>query len=316
MDPQISAMPAHTSVLLHETVSSILGPLDGIYLDATYGRGGHTRALLSLLGPKARVIALDRDPTAIAAGQLENDPRLTLVHSAFSSVSAVLSALNIPKLDGMMLDIGVSSPQLDEAARGFSFSKDAPLDMRMDDSINSPSQTAAQWVAAASINDIKGVLHELGEERHAARIAALIVQSREIAPITTTGQLAQLVERAIPFRQAGHHPATRTFQAIRIHINQELDELVSVLKQAQSVLTVDGKLAVISFHSLEDRIVKQAFRPAPVTVAERHLPRPTALHPWRELSRIRAGADECKRNPRARSATLRVAIRQATEVQA
>ena len=310
--PPAHTSPAHTTVLLAEAVASILGKLGGTYVDATFGRGGHTALLLQSLDAKARVLALDRDTQAIDSGRasaVAQDARLTLVHAKFSDLAQVLTERHIEHIDGLLLDIGVSSPQLDEAQRGFSFSKDAPLDMRMDQSANSPSQSVRDWLAKATETEIKGVIHEYGEERHAARIAAHLVARRAIEPIATTGQLAQLVERAVPFRQPGHHPATRTFQAFRIHVNQELQELAAVLKQATDCVAIGGKLAVISFHSLEDRLVKQALRPAPITAALRHLPRPEAVHPWRETARIKPSAAECKANPRARSATLRVAVR-------
>jgi 16S rRNA (cytosine1402-N4)-methyltransferase len=227
-------------------------------------------------------------------------------------MSAQLGALSIPQLDGILLDLGVSSPQLDDGQRGFSFNKDAPLDMRMDTSCG---QTAAEFVASASEAELTRVIHEYGEERNAARIAAHIVARRASQPIATTGQLAQLVEGAVKARKYGFHPATLTFQAIRIHVNQELAELESALSQAQACLGHGGRLAIISFHSLEDRRVKQAFRPAPVTAALRHLPRQEALHPWKEIARIKPSEAECKANPRARSAVLRVAVRQVNEAQ-
>ena len=316
----------HTTVLLDEAVNALFDDLSGdevkhaaidyIFVDATFGRGGHSAAILSRLGAAGKLVAFDRDASAIAAGAAWNEAQLTLVHAAFSNLSRELDALNIPQVNGILLDIGVSSPQLDEAERGFSFSKDAPLDMRMDASATSPSLSAADWLAQASETEIKTVISTYGEERHAGRIAAQIVATRNTEPITRTAQLAALVERAVPYRQPGHHPATRTFQAIRIHINQELQELEQVIKQAEQVLCVGGRLVIISFHSLEDRIVKQAFRPKPVSVEERHLPRSTAIHPWKEVARIKPNDAECKRNPRARSATMRVAIRQDTRMKA
>jgi 16S rRNA (cytosine1402-N4)-methyltransferase len=298
---------AHTTVLLLEAVTQMVHSPNGIYLDGTFGRGGHSAAVLNALSPKGRLIGVDRDPSAVAVGKAWTDVRFTMVHSAFSDMSAQLKALSIPQLDGILLDLGVSSPQLDEASRGFSFSKDAPLDMRMDTSCG---QTAADVVNQASETELTRIIHEYGEERHAARIAAHIVARRANAPITTTGQLAQLVEGAVKVRKYGFHPATLTFQAIRIHVNQELAELESALAQAQNCLGEGGRLAVISFHSLEDRRVKQAFRPAPVSAALRHLPRSEALHPWKEVARIKPTEAECKANPRARSAVLRVAVRQ------
>jgi 16S rRNA (cytosine1402-N4)-methyltransferase len=304
---------AHTTVLLSEAVTQMVHSPSGIYLDGTFGRGGHSAAVLAALSPAGRLIGVDRDPSAVAVGNMWTDPRFTMVHSAFSDMSAQMAALSIPLLDDILLDLGVSSPQLDEAARGFSFSKDAPLDMRMDTSCG---QTAADFVANATEAELTRVIHEYGEERHAARIAAHIVARRAIEPIATTGQLAQLVEGAVKARKYGFHPATLTFQAIRIHVNQELAELESALSQAQACLGNGGRLAIISFHSLEDRRVKQAFRPVPVSAALRHMPRNEALHPWKEIARIKPSDAECKVNPRARSAVLRVAVRQTGEVQA
>lgn len=304
---------AHTTVLLSEAVTQMVHSPSGIYLDGTFGRGGHSAAVLAALSPAGRLIGVDRDPSAVAVGNTWTDPRFTMVHSAFSDMSAQMAALSIPLLDGILLDLGVSSPQLDEAQRGFSFSKDAPLDMRMDTSCG---QTAAEFVANATEAELTRVIHEYGEERHAARIAAHIIARRAIEPIATTGQLAQLVEGAVKARKYGFHPATLTFQAIRIHVNQELAELESALSQAQACLGNGGRLAIISFHSLEDRRVKQAFRPEPVSAALRHMPRNEALHPWKEIARIKPSEAECKANPRARSAVLRVAVRQTGEVQA
>jgi 16S rRNA (cytosine1402-N4)-methyltransferase len=303
---------AHTTVLLSEAVTQMVHSPSGIYLDGTFGRGGHSAAVLQALSSEGRLIGIDRDSTAVAVGKAWADARFTMVHAAFSDMSAQLGALSIPQLDGILLDLGVSSPQLDDGQRGFSFNKDAPLDMRMDTSCG---QTAAEFVASASEAELTRVIHEYGEERNAARIAAHIVARRASQPIATTGQLAQLVEGAVKARKYGFHPATLTFQAIRIHVNQELAELESALSQAQACLGHGGRLAIISFHSLEDRRVKQAFRPAPVTAALRHLPRQEALHPWKEIARIKPSEAECKANPRARSAVLRVAVRQVSEAQ-
>jgi 16S rRNA (cytosine1402-N4)-methyltransferase len=302
---------AHTTVLLNEAVTLWIHKLNGVYLDGTFGRGGHCEAALRILAPQAKLIAIDRDPSAVQVGQAWTDARFTMVHSAFSNMAEQMQRLGIGRLDGILLDLGVSSPQLDEAARGFSFNKDAPLDMRMD---TSTGQTAAEFVATASEAELRRVIHEYGEERHAARIAAHIVASRAIEPIATTRQLAQLVEGAVKARKFGFHPATLTFQAIRIHINQELAELDAALAQAQSLLGEGGRLAIISFHSLEDRRVKQAFRAVPVSAALRHLPRSEAIHPWKEIARIKPTQAQCAANPRARSAVLRVAVRQTVQV--
>lgn len=311
--------PAHTTVLLIEAVAALIDTpaphtpdavprsASRVFVDATFGRGGHSALILQRMGPNDRLIGIDRDPAAVAAGQLWADERFTMVHSAFGDLQAVLNRLGLAQVDGVLMDLGVSSPQLDEAARGFSFRFDAPLDMRMDISDASPSPTAADWINSASEAEIRRVIHEYGEERAAARIAANITTQRAIQPIRTTGQLAKLVEGAVKGRQPGHHPATRTFQAIRIHVNQELAQLTAALAQSQAVLKPLGRLCAISFHSLEDRCVKQTLRPAPMTAALRHLPRSEAVHPWKELQRIKPTEAECKANPRARSAVLRVA---------
>ncbi|WP_019919287.1 16S rRNA (cytosine(1402)-N(4))-methyltransferase RsmH [Methyloversatilis discipulorum] len=298
----------HIPVLLAEALDALAVRPDGVYVDGTFGRGGHSRALLARLGPGGRLIALDRDPSAIAAGQAITDPRFTLVHARFAEMGAVLEQLGVHGVDGVLLDIGVSSPQLDEAARGMSFRQDAPLDMRMD---TSRGETVAQWLARADEADIREVIRDYGEERFASAIAKAIVAARSERPVDTTYQLAQIVAAAVRTREAGQHPATRSFQALRIFINQELEELSLVLPQALAALKPGGRLAVISFHSLEDRIVKrymadQASPPQPprnLPLRADQLPKPT----MKLIGRFRAGNDEVARNPRARSATLRVA---------
>lgn len=298
----------HIPVLLAEALDALAVRPDGVYVDGTFGRGGHSRALLARLGPEGRLIALDRDPSAIAAGQAITDPRFTLVHARFAEMGAVLEQLGVHGVDGVLLDIGVSSPQLDEAARGMSFRQDAPLDMRMD---TSRGETVAQWLARADEADIREVIRDYGEERFASAIAKAIVAARSERPVDTTYQLAQIVAAAVRTREAGQHPATRSFQALRIFINQELEELSLVLPQALAALRPGGRLAVISFHSLEDRIVKrymadQASPPQPprnLPLRADQLPKPT----MKLIGRFRAGNDEVTRNPRARSATLRVA---------
>jgi len=298
----------HIPVLLAEALDALAVRPDGVYVDGTFGRGGHSRALLARLGPEGRLIALDRDPSAIAAGQAITDPRFTLVHARFAEMGAVLEQLGVHGVDGVLLDIGVSSPQLDEAARGMSFRQDAPLDMRMD---TSRGETVAQWLARADEADIREVIRDYGEERFASAIAKAIVAARSERPVDTTYQLAQIVAAAVRTREAGQHPATRSFQALRIFINKELEELSLVLPQALAALAPGGRLAVISFHSLEDRIVKrfmvdQATPPQPprgLPLRADQLPQPT----MKLVARIRAGAEEVLRNPRARSATLRVA---------
>ncbi|MFH1812968.1 MAG: 16S rRNA (cytosine(1402)-N(4))-methyltransferase RsmH [Pseudomonadota bacterium] len=299
---------AHIPVLLTEALDALAVRPDGVYVDGTFGRGGHSRGLLARLGANGRLIALDRDPGAIAAGQAITDARFTLVHARFAELADVLDELGVTAVDGVLLDIGVSSPQLDDAERGMSFRQDAPLDMRMD---TSRGETVAQWLARADEADIREVIRDYGEERFASAIAKAIVAARSERPVDTTHQLAQIVASAVRTREAGQHPATRSFQALRIFINKELEELSLVLPQALDVLKPSGRLAVICFHSLEDRIVKrfmadQANPPQPprgLPLRADQLPRPTMTL----IARIRAGDDEVAANPRARSATLRVA---------
>ena len=302
---------AHVSVLLSEAVDALAIRADGIYVDGTFGRGGHSRAVLARLGPQGRLIAFDRDPAAIAAGEAVGDPRLTLVHSAFSALDEELARLGVQTVDGVLLDLGVSSPQLDDAARGMSFRFDAPLDMRMD---TSRGQTVAEWLAEASVGQITEVIREYGEERFAHAIAKAIATARAGGAVATTGQLAALVEKAVRTREPGQHPATRTFQALRIFINQELEELTRVLPACVAHLRPGGRLAVISFHSLEDRIVKRFMRDeSRPPVLPRRLPIRAADLPAPRLSlvgkAVRPGEIEVAANPRARSAVMRVAER-------
>ena len=302
---------AHVSVLLSEAVDALAIRADGFYVDGTFGRGGHSRAVLQRLGPQGRLIAFDRDPLAIAAGQAVGDARLTLVHSAFSALDDELARLGVQAVDGVLLDLGVSSPQLDDAARGMSFRFDAPLDMRMD---TSRGQTVAEWLAEASVGQITEVIREYGEERFAHAIAKAIANARAGGAVATTGQLAALVEKAVRTREPGQHPATRTFQALRIFINQELEELSRVLPACVSRLRPGGRLAVISFHSLEDRIVKRFMRDeSRPPVLPRRLPVRAADLPAPRLRLVgkaaRPGEAEVAANPRARSAVLRVAER-------
>lgn len=307
----MSLAHAHVSVLLSEAVDALAIRADGLYVDATFGRGGHSRAVLAQLGPQGRLIAFDRDPAAIAAGQAVGDARLTLVHSAFSALDDELARLGVQVVDGVLLDLGVSSPQLDDAARGMSFRFDAPLDMRMD---TSRGQTVAEWLAEASVGQITEVIREYGEERFAHAIAKAIAAARAGGVVATTGQLAALVEKAVRTREPGQHPATRTFQALRIFINQELEELSRVLPVCVSRLRPGGRLAVISFHSLEDRIVKRFMRDeSRPPVLPRRLPVRAADLPAPRLRLVgkaaRPGEAEVAANPRARSAVLRVAER-------
>lgn len=302
----------HSAVLLKEAVDALQIKPAGVYVDGTFGRGGHSRKILERLNAQGRLIALDQDPAAIAAGRalVEADPRLKLIHASFGELAQVLKEEGVGQVDGVLLDLGVSSPQLDEAQRGFSFRFDAPLDMRMD---TSGGETAAQWLAQASQRQLGEVIRDYGEERFAHAIAKALVAARAGGALTSTRQLAQVVAAAVPTREKGQHPATRTFQAIRIHVNQELAQLALVLPQAVSVLAPGGRLAVISFHSLEDRIVKRYLRdesrppqlPVRLPLRAAELPAPRL----RLIGKIVPGAPEIAANPRARSAVMRVAQR-------
>jgi 16S rRNA (cytosine1402-N4)-methyltransferase len=303
----------HAAVLAQEAIAALNIQPEGIYVDCTFGRGGHSRLILEQLGKGGRLIAFDRDPEAVKAGAAIRDPRFVMRHSAFSRAGEMLQNENIAGVDGLLLDIGVSSPQLDESHRGFSFRHDGPLDMRMD-----PGHgiSAAQWLATASEAEIREVIRNHGEERFAKQIAAAIVAARARGPVDTTRQLATIVAEAVPTREPRQDPATRTFQALRIHINQELEELTVVLPQCTALLNPGGRLVVISFHSLEDRIVKRYLReksradllPARLPVRARDLPQPCL----RLIGRAqRASTAEVAANPRARSAVMRVAERTA-----
>ncbi len=309
----MSAEREHVSVLVVEAVQALAIKADGVYVDGTFGRGGHSREVLARLGAAGRLIAFDRDPAAIAAGAALADARLTLVHTPFSALDEVLDDLGVERVDGVLLDLGVSSPQLDDAARGMSFRFDAPLDMRMD---TSRGQTAAQWLAEASVGQIAEVLRDYGEERFAHAIAKAIVAARAGGAVATTGQLAAIVEKAVRTREPGQHPATRSFQALRIFINQELEELSRVLPSCAARLRSGGRLVVISFHSLEDRIVKRFMRdesrpvslPARLPVRAADLPAPRLKLVGRTTRPTEA---EVAANPRARSAVMRVTERSA-----
>jgi 16S rRNA (cytosine1402-N4)-methyltransferase len=300
---------AHVSVLLTESVAALTIRAHGVYVDATFGRGGHSRAILAALGPQGRLVALDRDPAAIAAGGAIADPRFTLIHAAFSEFDTVLDRLGVGQVDGVLLDIGVSSPQLNTPERGMSFRFDAPLDMRMD---TTQGETAAEFLARASQSELERVIRDYGEERFAHAIAKALVAARGEHGISSTGQLAALVAQAVRTREPGQHPATRCFQALRIHVNRELEELSLVLPRAAQRLAPNGRLAVISFHSLEDRIVKRFLRDAanppqpprklPVRAAD--LPQPTLRLVGKPIF---PSAAEVTANPRCRSAVLRVA---------
>ena len=303
-------MTAHRPVLLSEAITALAIRPDGVYLDATFGRGGHSRAILAQLGPQGRLIALDRDPQAVAEAQRINDARFSIFHVPFSQLPQVLDSLGAPALHGVLFDLGVSSPQLDEAGRGFSFRADGPLDMRMDPT---RGESAAQWLARADESAIRGVIRDYGEERFAKQIAAAIVAARATQPIGRTRQLADLVGESVRTREAGQDPATRTFQALRIFINRELEEVSLSLPQAAARLAPGGRLAVIAFHSLEDRLVKRFMRAASSVDLPRGLPVRAADLPKAPLEELgrgqRPSAEEVAQNPRARSATLRVAQR-------
>ena len=304
---------SHITVLLNEAVEALAIKPAGVYVDGTFGRGGHSRAVLAQLGPEGRLIAFDRDPVAIAAGSRIEDPRFELVHAPFSAFAEALAERGVDKVDGVLLDLGVSSPQLDEAERGMSFRFDAPLDMRMD---TTRGLTAAEWLAEAPVVEITRVLREYGEERFAYEIAKAIAAARTGGAIATTGQLAALVEKTVRTREPGQHPATRTFQALRICVNQELEELSLVLPQVVAALAPGGRLVVISFHSLEDRIVKRFMRdasrppqlPARLPVRAADLPKPKLALVGKP---VWPSDDEVAANPRSRSAVMRVAERTA-----
>ncbi|HUJ86864.1 MAG TPA: 16S rRNA (cytosine(1402)-N(4))-methyltransferase RsmH [Burkholderiales bacterium] len=300
----------HRAVLLSEAIEALAVRPDGTYVDASFGRGGHSRAILERLGSGGRLIAIDRDLQAVAAARAITDPRFQVWHAPMSELPAVLEAAGAPLMDGMLLDLGMSSPQLDDPARGFSFRADGPLDMRMD---TSRGQTAAQWLAAATERQIREGIGDYGEERFAKQIAKAIVAAREREPIVRTKQLADIVGAAVRTREPGQDPATRTFQALRILVNRELQEVSLTLPLALAHLAPGGRLAVISFHSLEDRIVKRFMRATSRADLPRDLPiraREMPQMPLRIIGRaIRASAAEIAANPRARSATLRVAER-------
>lgn len=305
----MTAALSHQTVLLREAVEALTIKPAGVYVDGTFGRGGHSRAILEQLGPNGRLVAFDRDPQAIAAAQAMNDSRLMIVHRAFGDLAPVLHDVGVSAVDGVLLDVGVSSPQIDDGERGFSFRFDAPLDMRMD---TTRGETAAEFLATAEIRDITEVIRNYGEERFAFQIAKKIVATRGERPLTTTGQLATLVRETVRTREPGQDAATRTFQALRIHVNQELEQLALVLPQALDVLNVGGRLVVISFHSLEDRIVKRFMRDeASVDRLPKNLPLRSVDLPQPHLrlvgKPVKAGGEELAANPRARSAVMRVA---------
>jgi 16S rRNA (cytosine1402-N4)-methyltransferase len=305
----VSSGGAHVTVLLDEAVDSLAIKKDGVYVDATFGRGGHSRRVLSALGEGGRLVAIDRDPQAILAGAAIADQRFQLVHRAFGELTEAAAEAGVASVDGILFDVGVSSPQIDDGERGFSFRYDAPLDMRMD---TTQGETAAEWLARAELREITEVIKNYGEERFAFQIAKKVVAARGEQPIVTTAQFAALVREAVRTREPGQDPATRSFQALRIHINQELRQLEVVLPQALELLKPGGRLVVISFHSLEDRIVKNFMRsqsladslPKGLPLRADQLPKPKLRLVGKALKPSPA---EVAANPRARSAVMRVA---------
>ncbi|MFZ6849144.1 16S rRNA (cytosine(1402)-N(4))-methyltransferase RsmH [Undibacterium sp. RuRC25W] len=313
MTNQAATEFTHKTVLLHEAVDAldVQGErANGIYIDGTFGRGGHSRLILQQLGPQGRLIAFDKDTQAIASASQINDPRFHIVHDSFATMSDALQELGVTHVDGILMDLGISSPQVDDASRGFSFRADGPLDMRMD---TTRGISAAEWLAKEDEEKIREVIKNYGEERFAFQIAKAIVARRQTDAITGTRQLAELVAHAVKTREKGKDPATRTFQAIRIFVNKELEDLEIGLESAFSALAPFGRMSVISFHSLEDRIVKQFFaskvkveqpdRRLPIRYLD--LPQPQ----MRLLNRIKPSEAEVTENPRSRSAILRVSER-------
>jgi 16S rRNA (cytosine1402-N4)-methyltransferase len=307
-----SSALTHTTVLLAEAVDALVTTPTGLYVDGTFGRGGHSRALLARLAPTGRLVAIDRDAQAVEAAATGTtrvtDPRFSIHHTNFAHMAATLAELGVDRIDGLLLDLGVSSPQIDDPQRGFSFRFDGPLDMRMD---TTRGESAAQFLARADERQLMEVIRDYGEERFALQIAKALVARREGGrPVRTTGELSELVARAVRTREAGQDPATRTFQALRIFVNAELEELEEGLNAALTLLAPGGRLVVISFHSLEDRIVKTFIARESKTEVDRRAPfAPEAPHRLKPIARIKPGAAEVAANPRARSAVLRVAER-------
>ena len=303
----------HRTVLLDEAVDALNlegARTTGTYIDGTFGRGGHSRLILSRLGDGGRLFAFDKDPQAIATAQQVSDPRFAIVHDSFATMQDALAARGIQQVDGILLDLGISSPQVDDAARGFSFRQDGPLDMRMD---TTRGMSAAEWIATAPQTELEKVIRDYGEERYAFQIAKAIVALRAIEPISTTRQLAAIVADTVKTREKGKDPATRTFQAVRIFINKELEDLETGLSAAYAMLAPGARMSVISFHSLEDRIVKQFFASkAKVAQPDRRLPIRAVDLPqplMKLIAKIKPSDEEVDANPRARSAVLRVAER-------
>lgn len=303
----------HRTVLLNEAVDALHiegARADGIYIDGTFGRGGHSRLILSKLGPKGRLFGFDKDLQAIATARQIADPRFEIVHDSFATMKDALAERGISHVDGILLDLGISSPQVDDAARGFSFQKEGPLDMRMD---TTRGVSAAEWLATATEQQLEKVVRDYGEERFAFQIAKAIVAGRAVEPISTTRQLAGIVANAVKTREKGKDPATRTFQAIRIFVNKELEDLETGLSEAYALLAPGARMSVISFHSLEDRMVKQFLASkAKVAQPDRRLPIRAVDLPqplMKLVAKIKPSDEEVKGNPRSRSAVLRVAER-------
>ncbi|WP_137175395.1 16S rRNA (cytosine(1402)-N(4))-methyltransferase RsmH [Massilia sp. HP4] len=303
----------HRTVLLDEAVDALNlegARASGIYIDGTFGRGGHSRLLLSRLGPQGRLFAFDKDPQAIATAEQIDDPRFAIVHDSFATMHDALAARGIGQVDGILLDLGISSPQVDDASRGFSFRNDGPLDMRMD---TTRGMSAAEWIATAEQPQLEKVIRDYGEERYAFQIAKAIVARRAVEPISSTRQFAAIVAGAVKGWEKGKDPATRTFQAVRIFINKELEDLEAGLTAAYGMLAPGARISVISFHSLEDRMVKQFLASkAKVEQPDRRLPIRAVDLPqplMKLIDKIKPSQAEVQENPRARSAVLRVAER-------
>ncbi|MCX7946007.1 MAG: 16S rRNA (cytosine(1402)-N(4))-methyltransferase RsmH [Hydrogenophilus sp.] len=303
----------HVPVMVEEAIEALAVQPKGIYVDATFGRGGHSRAILARLGQEGRLLVIDRDPEAVAAAErlAREDRRVVVAYALFSELREVVYRTGVEEVDGVLFDFGVSSPQLEEAERGMSFLRDGPLDMRMDPSRGEP---VAVWLARASARELRRVIRDYGEERFAAAVAKAIVRARGERPVVRTRELAEIVAAAIPHREPGQHPATRTFQALRIWVNNELAEIAAALPAAEGVLRRGGRLVAISFHSLEDRLVKRflqeacASPPLPAGVGVPEVERPRPRMRW-VVRRARPSAEERAVNPRARSAVLRAAER-------
>jgi 16S rRNA (cytosine1402-N4)-methyltransferase len=310
MDPRSDWQ--HTTVLLADAIDALVTTPAGIYVDGTFGRGGHARALLERLSPEGRLIAIDRDPQAVEAATSGAtsiiDPRFSVHHTSFAHLVPLLASLGVSRVDGLLLDLGVSSPQIDNPERGFSFRFDGPLDMRMD---TTRGESAAEFLARADVRQLTEVIRDYGEERFALQVAKAVVARRESGnPVRTTGELSNVVAGAVKTREAGQNPATRTFQALRIFVNAELEELEQGLSASIDVLAPGGRLVVISFHSLEDRIVKTFIASESKHVFDRRAPfaEPKATR-LKAIARVKPGEGEVRSNPRSRSAVMRVAER-------